>query len=260
MNDRGKVAEAVVDSVWAPGRPVWHLELAQSTQDCMRSWVHAGAPSGAVVLVDRQTAGRGRQGRKWVDPGPGNLFVSLVLRSPGRPKGLPSFSPLVAWTLREALGRPAACGLKWPNDLWWEGRKFGGVLLESLGGEPTQVIVGVGLNLRRPPRGWGELEGQATSLEEQSQEWTPTEVLRRWLPVVEEAWSTFSTDGFAPWRERWNRACVLRGRRIRWVENEREWGGIAQGVDDEGSLQVLLEDGRSKSIHAGEVHLGGGTG
>lgn len=135
------------------GRPYRYLGTVTSTQDELRNLAEAGAPEGAVVLAEVQTAGRGRRGRRWESPGSG-LYFSLLLR-PRSPLSALALLPLAAGV---ALARAAGVGgLKWPNDLVVplssEGEsawaKLGGILLEAdiLGEEIRYALLGVGLNV-----------------------------------------------------------------------------------------------------------------
>lgn len=245
------------DPDWAGGREVLHLASTGSTQEDLRRWAREGAPHGAVVLADRQSRGRGRQQRRWEDPGPGNLFVSVLLHAPASTPPAASFSPLVGLSVAEVLeqGGLAGVGLKWPNDVEVEGRKLGGILLEGWTGSQPRVLVGLGLNLRRPSRGWGHLEGRAVALDELGPEWDRQELLGSWLPCLQRMWETFLRSGLGPHLEEWDRRSTLRGRTVHWRQGERWRRGTAGRLRRDGALDVRLDSGESIAIHAGDVHL-----
>lgn len=243
------------DLPWAPGRSVLVLDEVDSTQDTLREWAADGAPAGATVLARRQTAGRGRQGRRWEDGGEGNLLVSVLLRHPSPVEQLASFSPLVAFTLERGLAPHVDLELKWPNDLWHHGRKVAGILLESFGDQAPAVMVGLGLNLREPSRGWGELAEVATSLEAAGCRIEATEVLREWLPRLDRAWERFVREGLGPFVETWNGRSVLNGRAIWWRQNGQTHRARVGGMVEDGALEVIDSDGRRRRLHAAEVHL-----
>jgi len=243
------------DYPWARGRSVLVLDEVESTQDTLRRWAGDGAPTGAVVLAKRQLAGRGRQGRRWENGGGGNLLVSVLLRHPTPVDDLASFSPLVAWTLEQALAPRVDLELKWPNDLWHDGRKVAGILLESFGDPAPAVLVGMGLNLREPSRGWGELAEVATSLEAAGCRIAPTEVLEEWLPRLERAWGRFVCEGLRPFVETWNGRSVLNGRVIWWKQGDRTHRARVRGMVEDGALEVIEPDGHRRLLHAAEVHL-----
>jgi BirA family biotin operon repressor/biotin-[acetyl-CoA-carboxylase] ligase len=144
---------------------------------------------------------------------------------------------------------PEANGIKWPNDVWVDGRKVAGILIE---GRPQDgwAVLGVGLNVATEPGEFPEdLRDTATSLRAAgSQVATPEEALGVFLPVL-DAWLEAPADAvLCEWRER----DALRGQRITWPDGE----GVAAGVGDDGSLLVQTDDAGVQSLHAGEVHLG----
>lgn len=160
------------------GRPVeewrqaWELPALEvhdalpSTMERAWSLVQAGAVPGTLVMAEEQTAGRGRSGRSWHSPPGQGLWMSWVLPPLGA--GLPVLPLRVGLRLARGIEAVAAVAvdLKWPNDLWLDGRKLGGVLTETRGGP---VVVGMGLNVRRPLGGFpAALAEVAVALEEQA--------------------------------------------------------------------------------------------
>ncbi|MEX2447869.1 MAG: biotin--[acetyl-CoA-carboxylase] ligase [Solirubrobacterales bacterium] len=148
------------------GTPQRHFRVTDSTNARARELVEAGAPHGTVVTADEQTAGRGRQGRSWSAPPGKALLYSAVLRPlDERHLLLPLAVPLAGCEAAENLAPGIECAIKWPNDIWVEGRKLAGVLIEARfaqggkapagvegGGDPGETggdwaVVGVGLNL-----------------------------------------------------------------------------------------------------------------
>jgi len=131
-----------------------HTPLSPSTNDRLKQRARAGAVEWTVVLADAQSAGRGRQGRRWSSP-PGNLYMSVLLR-PAPPDARWSVIPLVAGlAVGEALAAEGLdVRLKWPNDVMAEGRKVGGILAEATSGADglESVVLGIGVNVAvRPP-------------------------------------------------------------------------------------------------------------
>jgi BirA family biotin operon repressor/biotin-[acetyl-CoA-carboxylase] ligase len=157
------------DDGLAPGElggqaPVTVRASMGSTQDEARRQAQAGAPSGSLVLAAAQSEGRGRLGRAWASP-PGGLYLSLVLRSPLPPVAAGAFVLEAAACLRELLGKTLA--FRWPNDLYLEGRKAGGILLEFSGSleRAEWYVLGVGLNME-PVRVPGRSTASLTELPE----------------------------------------------------------------------------------------------
>lgn len=134
----------------------------------------AGAPEGATVVAEEQTAGRGRLGRTWVAPPGTGLLVSVLLRPALAPADLWLVASLAGVALVEAVEELAAkaplhprAGLKWPNDLLLDGRKAAGLLAEAgiHGGRLDWVALGIGANVNQSPEDFPpEVAGAATSV------------------------------------------------------------------------------------------------
>ena len=122
-----------------------------STNDHARALALAGAPHGTVVVAEQQTAGRGRQGRTWSAPTGRALTLSALVRLPAAAlEPLPLAVAIAVCEACEAVA-PVTCRIKWPNDVWIEGRKVAGVLIEARPQEGWAVI-GIGLNVDTPLR------------------------------------------------------------------------------------------------------------
>ena len=135
------------------GAPWRHYRRTDSTNARARELAEAGAPHGTVVTAAEQTAGRGRQGRSWTaPPGKALLYSAVVRPLDQRHSLLPLAVPLAVCEAAEALAPGTPCRVKWPNDVWVEGRKLAGILIEARPQEGWGVI-GVGLNLTITARG-----------------------------------------------------------------------------------------------------------
>ncbi len=149
------------------GAPLVVLQSSiPSTQDEAHRLGEAGAPGGAVVLADEQTAGRGRLGRTWHSPAGVGVWMSVLLRPPARTAG-GALAIRAGLATAEALAAAApavAARLRWPNDVIVADRKAGGILCEARrsGGAGGWVAVGIGLNVRGPLD--GAVRGRAIAL------------------------------------------------------------------------------------------------
>jgi BirA family transcriptional regulator, biotin operon repressor / biotin---[acetyl-CoA-carboxylase] ligase len=232
------------------GWPWRHFAVTDSTNTRARELAEAGAPHGTVVTADEQTAGRGRQGRTWTAPAGKALLYSAIVRPLEEGSLLPLAVPLAVCETAEALAPGTPCRVKWPNDVWVEGRKLAGVLIESRPQEGWGVI-GVGLNIaispdELPP----DIRDTATSLFDPGATNPPgarraAEVLSGRLGEWVEADPRSVLFG---WRER----DALRGREVSWEGGS----GVADGIDDSGHLVVVTAGGDRVAVGAGEVHLG----
>ena len=163
-----KDLSAYLDPLNLPG---WrYFPEVGSTNDLALAWAQNGAEDGALILADRQTAGRGRAARRWVTNPGSALALSLVLRPKAEEaRYLPRFAALAALGLVGALEEWGLEALvKWPNDVLLDGKKVAGVLVENIwqGEDLEAVVVGMGVNVTAeavPPE--DELRFPATALE-----------------------------------------------------------------------------------------------
>ena len=230
------------------GTPRLHLRATGSTNDRARELAAAGAPHGTIVTAAEQSAGRGRQGRRWSAPAGRALLASVVLREP--PELLPLVAAVaVADAIVAALpARGAAVAIKWPNDVLLDGRKVAGILAESRPQERWAVL-GVGLNvavdLADLPQ---ELPATAATMGLGTADVEP--VLAGLLAALERRLAHDPAALLAAWEAR----DALRGREIAWATGR----GVAAGIDGAGRLVVELPGGGHTALDAGEVHLGTG--
>ncbi|MEK6278665.1 MAG: biotin--[acetyl-CoA-carboxylase] ligase [Actinomycetota bacterium] len=226
------------------GSPRLHYRRCDSTNNRARELAADGFPAGTVVTADEQTAGKGRQGRSWTARWGKALLYSAILRPLAeRHVVLPLAVPLAVAEAVEGLA-PVECKVKWPNDLWIEGRKCAGVLIE---GRPEDgwAVIGVGLNVAIEPEEFPEeLRDSATSIGHDVEIEAALGVLNARLGEWVEAEPNDVIDAFGE-RD------VLRGKRIKWGDGE----GVAAGVDKAGNLLVETDSGETVSLGAGEVHL-----
>jgi BirA family biotin operon repressor/biotin-[acetyl-CoA-carboxylase] ligase len=246
------------------GAPHRHFRVTDSTNARARALAEAGAPHGTVVTAAEQTAGRGRQGRTWTAPPGKALLYSAILRPLDEGRLLPLSVPLAVCEVAEELAPGTECQIKWPNDVWVEGRKLAGVLIEA---KPQDgwAVIGVGLNLSIAPSEFPpDLRETATSIFSTSMGGRGEP--RRSLPAVAPAglpptpltaakvlnrhlthWVEADRDEvLAAWRSR----DALLGREVSWNGG----AGVADGIEDSGDLVVVSGDDRIV-LGAGEVHL-----
>lgn len=204
-------------------------------------------------VAERQTAGRGRHGRSWAsaqgeDARRQALTFSLAWTLP-EPLGA-GLAPALGLALAEAL--PEAVVLKWPNDLWVEGRKLGGLLIETQSAGPgwRSVVVGVGLNLRAPALEAAAAPGATApvGLDALGPVWALLDapaLLARLLPPLAEALAGWPAQGWAAWAPRWPARDALRDRRVRLrvAEGQAPLEGWARGVDGTAALRLETPSG-----------------
>lgn len=228
-------------------------EETGSTNDDAKAAARAGAPHGAVFVADRQTRGRGRLGRAWFAAPGESLAFSVLLRPRAPLERLPGLALLVGLAVAAAVERAGGAlrvQLKWPNDVWLEGRKVGGILVEALTqGERVAVIVGVGVNVG--VRGFpAELEALATSLALEGASADRAALLADVLAELEARLPRFEAEGLVPWAAELAARDALAGRPVD-VEGVR---GTARGIESSGALLVETPGGVVPVV-AGEARL-----
>ncbi len=254
---------AILAALGADGaRRIARLELlpvVDSTNRRLMEAARGDAPSGSACLAEMQREGRGRHGRTWVSPFAANLYLSLLRRFAAGPAALGGLSLVAGVAAVAALGDLGigGIGLKWPNDLVWNGRKLGGILVDVAGegAGPSHAVVGIGINVAMPAAA-GERIGQP---------WidlgaiTGTRVGRNalagaLLARLSEALERFAALGFEPFAEQWRRLDAVAGRVVDLHLPDGVVSGIGAGVDAQGAL-LLRVGGRRARFTAGELRL-----
>jgi BirA family transcriptional regulator, biotin operon repressor / biotin---[acetyl-CoA-carboxylase] ligase len=203
-------------------------------------------PSPQLLVAEHQTAGRGRLGRSWQSQPGSSLTFSISWPLPA--VALDGLSLVVGTAVAEALD-PAgqALRLKWPNDLWLQGRKLGGVLIETAGhgAEPRSVVIGVGLNVVAP-----QVDVPSSGLQQLDPRWTAALALSAVAPPLVSLlrqWRGFDVAAQRAFAER----DALRGREVAGGA----WSGKAEGVNSSGLLRLRDAQGQLHELRAGEVRL-----
>jgi BirA family biotin operon repressor/biotin-[acetyl-CoA-carboxylase] ligase len=219
-----------------------------STNDDLAAAAAAGAAEGSWLRAERQTGGRGRQGRAWSSP-PGNLYASTLVRlRPGDPPP-PSLALVAAVAVHEVASAWAPAGgicIKWPNDLVADGAKLAGILLERAG---DAVVIGFGVNLAHHPQ---DLERPVTSLAALGGSApAPDLFLEQLAESFARALALWRGRGLAEIRSAW----LARAHAIGTALTTSEGEGLFEGLDETGALRLRLPHGETRLIHAGDVFL-----
>ncbi len=249
-----------------PGRIgclIHYVEETSSTQELARSLAAQGAPQGTVVIAERQSAGRGRMGRGWHSPPGVNLYLTVILRPRISLAEAARLSLVAGVAVAEAMETvaPGIVSLKWPNDVWLNGRKAGGIIAEAVTDAKSGlscVLLGIGLNVNLsaeqiPP----ELRSRATSVLIATGRPCERVALANSLFLrLDSRYMETETRGFAAVREAWERYSALTGKRVTVVEAGTRHSGVVAGIDPDGALLLDCEAGRQRIV-AGDVTLEG---
>ncbi|MBW8844111.1 MAG: biotin--[acetyl-CoA-carboxylase] ligase [Burkholderiales bacterium] len=218
-----------------------HLaECGSTNTEALQHLRDGGGP--LLVSASRQTAGRGRLGRAWLTDQAGNdaaLTFSVAVTLPAE-LDLSGLSLAVGCTVADALDPDGErIRLKWPNDLFLDGAKLGGILIETvpLPDQRRGVVIGIGLNLQPlpPEADRGAFASGHAALQSLDPSATAGATLDRLAPALRAMLADFETLGFAPWQAAFGRRDLAAGRRVRVGDQP----GVARGVSPRGEL--LLE-------------------
>ncbi|AWL10918.1 Biotin--[acetyl-CoA-carboxylase] ligase [Saliniradius amylolyticus] len=240
------------------GAPVKVMNVVDSTNTQLKcdQELHY---SGAVCVAQAQTAGRGRMGRQWLSPFGANLYLSMFWCFGGGYSALQGLSLMVGLVVSEALDELGYPGtkLKWPNDVYLEGKKLGGILIEVEGqmNDECQAVIGLGLNLDMPDNVAMGIDQPWTDLtREFGQEVDKNRLAARIIDRLHEGVLRFEEQGLTPFQERWNKRDHFAGQSVRMLCGKQEFQGICLGINQDGALILDTKAGQ-KTFFGGEVSV-----
>jgi BirA family biotin operon repressor/biotin-[acetyl-CoA-carboxylase] ligase len=218
--------------------------------------------SADVCIAEMQHNGRGRLGRRWVAAFGSGIAMSLGWTCSDVVRTLPALSLGVGVAVSRGLTRAGAVGikLKWPNDIWFEDRKLGGVLIElrAEAGGPAHVVIGVGVNVCLPEEARHAIESTGAEAAAVADA-CAGRVLRNKVAgaILDELLSMllqYERFGFAAFRDAWAALDGLNGRAAQVTVGDSAVSGIARGVDADGALLLETKD-RVQRFVSGEASL-----
>ena len=257
--------QAITGALAVAARPhlsnIHVFQTIDSTNTYARELAEKSSVSGLVILAEQQTAGRGRRGKNWVSPFAANIYLSIVWDFEKGAQALEGLSLAVGVAVRRALIAHGVQGvkLKWPNDIYVEQKKLGGILLEMIG-DPAghcSVVIGVGLNVSMPVSQASAIDQDWTDVATELQDKLPArnklaaELISEILPFL----STFQAQGFAAYRDEWQAADAFYGQTALISTPKQSIAGIVKGVDINGALRLELDGGNIESFIGGELSL-----
>lgn len=242
------------------GRKIYYYDVTESTNNVADQLARDGAPEGTLVLAEYQTKGRGRMEREWFSPKGRNILMSVVLR----PRMDPGFVSLITVMSSVAVARAIrSVGLdaqiKWPNDVYIEGRKVSGILTEMKCEQDRikHLVLGIGINVNMLKSEIPlSLHGEASSLSIlKGAPIDRKELLKTLLCELEMAYDMVKDDRCERVLGEWSRLSFIVGK---WVEvslGAKKIEGVALGTDSKGALLLKLENGFVEAVLSGDVHL-----
>ncbi|MGQ9462021.1 MAG: biotin--[acetyl-CoA-carboxylase] ligase [Candidatus Fervidibacter sp.] len=249
------VEKAVNVTRWL-GKDYKFFAQTTSTQDEARILVKAGAKSGVLVVADEQTKGRGRFGRSWFSPPKSNIYFTTALQLPPTHPQLTTLPLLVGVAVAEAIRKMGInVFVKWANDIVFDGKKLAGILTES---EGNWVFIGVGVNVNLTENDLpNDLKGTATSMRiVTGKTLERSDVLAAILVSLERWWEVWAKGNLSEFWSTWERFDALKGKQVFVaMPDGTKLEGVADGVSEDGSLKLKLQDESTLNLAAGEVRV-----
>ena len=242
------------------GKQIVHFYDTSSTNNEAKRLAADDAVEGTIVVSEAQTLGRGRLNRGWFSPPGGGVWVSVILRPPFPPQEAPKCTLMAAVATVEAIREASGlnCGIKWPNDILWQGRKLVGILTEMSAEMDAInfVVLGIGINVSLQESDFPEeLRNIGASVSMGAErEVSRVEVLQKLLERLEYWYQVVKQEGFEPVLEAWRRESVTLGQPVRVLAGEETYDGVAEELAEDGSLLVRTENGLRRVL-AGDVSL-----
>jgi BirA family biotin operon repressor/biotin-[acetyl-CoA-carboxylase] ligase len=257
--DESKINEVVTDQAGALISSFEIHDQIDSTNRYLVERSQNNGLSGSVCFAEYQTAGKGRRGRQWVSPYGSNIYLSILWRFQQGPAAISGLSLAIGVAVIRALKQHqiSDIGLKWPNDIYSQGKKLGGILVEVSGETdgPCSAVIGLGLNLFLPEtqaegitQAWTDLS-KITGQSQLSRNQLAGILLNHLLPVIAE----YESVGIQAYLDEWRSYDCLSGKSATLFIGQQQFEGIVQGIDDNGMLLIKRPDGNVQTFASGEV-------
>ncbi|MGZ8236976.1 MAG: bifunctional biotin--[acetyl-CoA-carboxylase] ligase/biotin operon repressor BirA [Methylobacter sp.] len=257
--DASKINEVVTDQAGALISSFEIHDQIDSTNRYLVERSQNNGLSGSVCFAEYQTAGKGRRGRQWVSPYGSNIYLSILWRFQQGPAAISGLSLAIGVAVIRALRQHqiSDIGLKWPNDIYSQGKKLGGILVEVSGETdgPCSAVIGLGLNLFLPEtqaegitQAWTDLS-KITGQSQLSRNQLAGILLNHLLPVIAE----YESVGIQAYLDEWRSYDCLSGKSATLFIGQQQFEGIVQGIDDNGMLLIKRPDGNVQTFASGEV-------
>ncbi len=236
-------------------------QTTTSTNELAKTLASQGAVEGTVIVADTQTGGKGRRGRSWTSPAGQGLWMSVVLRPQLKPSEASKLTLLAAVAVVKAINRVCGLqvGIKWPNDIVYEGKKLAGILLEmsTIQGGIQYLVIGIGINVNIPLGKFSlELQDRASSLLQVSGQLVDrTALLQALLQELELAYLQLNCGQFELVLTDWREASVTLGQEVQVEDASELYLGTALDIDEQGALLLRLQNGEAVKVLSGDISV-----
>ncbi len=241
--------------------------------DCLDStnlWLKQNGVCGDVCIAEQQTAGRGRRGKRWLSPNAENIYLSLKWCFEQMPVHLSLVSLTVGLSIVKALQKMGLSGhgVKWPNDIYWQGLKMGGILIESVSSsvEPynpsgLSLIIGIGLNINMSASEGEQIDQPWVSLSKVlGKRINRNQLLAVLLEHLINDLQHFNRLDLEQFQREWQQWDVLYEEQVRVLQQHQELSGVVRGLDAHGRIIIELISGQLTHYSSAEIRLKKGGG
>lgn len=239
------------------GQPFIILPTVDSTNNYAMAQAQKGlATHGSVYLALEQTAGKGQRGKQWMAAKGENIMLSVVLQPKpmtiGNPFILSASVALACHDFFNPLSGEEHARIKWPNDLYWQDRKAGGILIESssAGAETMNVVVGIGININQTSFD-PSIKNPVSLKQITGKEWDIITLSRALCARLEERWGQATTGNMPQILETYNRVLYKRNQPVRLKKENVVFETSISGVSADGRL--ITHDAVERSFDSGGV-------
>lgn len=216
--------------------------------------------SGFVCFAESQTAGKGRRGREWVSPFGCNIYLSILWQFQNGPASISGLSLAVGIAVIRALNECGIdnVGLKWPNDIYWQGKKLAGILIEVSGESsgPCNAVIGLGLNLyiseeqaNSITQAWVDLSSIVADNPVKIRNKLAAVLLNHLMPTI----ANFEQDTLESYLAEWREHDCMKGQEVNIFRGQQVFTGVVDGIDNNGMLLLANEQGEVQTFASGEI-------
>jgi BirA family biotin operon repressor/biotin-[acetyl-CoA-carboxylase] ligase len=243
------------------GKDIRYYEEVDSTNEKAKAFARQGSEEGTVIIADKQLVGKGRLGKTWDSPSGTGIWMSIILKPSIIPAEASQLTLLAGLNMCEAIQRVTGldCKIKWPNDIVLNGKKVCGILTEMSAelDRINYIILGIGVNVNT--KSFGEALSHATSLSlEGGKDYGRRYIVKEFLQLFEADYMRYKNEkSINLFLERYRASCITLHNHVKVIGADKEYIAYAKDIAQDGSLIVIDEDGREKSVFSGEVSVRG---
>lgn len=239
-------------------KKVIFMPTVDSTNEECKRLASEGEKEGTLVVADEQTGGKGRRGRLWKSEKGSGIWMSIILRPEISPWNVSSITLVAGLAVSKAVKEVSGldAGIKWPNDIYVNGKKLCGILTE-MSAQIQQVdfvVVGIGINVNTQyfP---SELENIACSLyTEANVKFERNKIIASVWENFEKLYDVFKEKGFEALKKEYEENCINIGKRVRVIAKDG-YEAETVGINENGELLVKTDEGEIKTVFSGEVSI-----